>query len=116
MNLIIALTHLVRGCSSLESRACDPQQMRKRLPLELLQSLGYVLNIFQTHAVYKVETPRCTLVTLVLMVCAEDELNDHMNIACPMSGDVFRFITKSGQKLFANQARDADLPPYNASS
>ena len=43
----------------------------------------------------------------MLVVRAEEELHDHANIACAMGPDVFGFITKPGQKLLANQARDA---------
>ena len=81
--------------------------MSKQLSLALLQSFGHVLNTFQTHAIYEIETPRCPLVMLVLVIRTEDEFNNHVHIACPVSADVCHFITKSGQKLFANQARDA---------
>jgi hypothetical protein len=49
---------------------------------------------------------------LVLVVRAEEELHDYMNIACSMRADVFRFVTKSGQKLFANPARDTGESPH----
>jgi hypothetical protein len=49
---------------------------------------------------------------LVLVVREEEELHDHVNITCPMCPDVCRFITKSGQKLLANEARDAGESPH----